>query len=488
MEEEIKMAETEQGDDAGKEGESSADSTPIKRGRGRPHGLKKLSICVTDLKVMGLVSGISNGGSTQPKKGRGRPKLSITTNTEKEEEKKEEKEEGSGDNSGSMQPKRGRGRPKLSITTNTEEEEGSGDDQAPDSVPALGGRGRPKGTKSSKGDVSPGKRGRPKKSLGNNSPVAEQLLNGGSDSPKKKRGRPKGSVKLVSENAKEGDGSPVKRKRGRPKGTTNKKRRRQSEESSEEETSEEETEEEEDTDRSESSPTEREGRQIRSTQSNGISDTPQRRRGKPRKSQATDDSPDFTRGRLTSSAPSKRGRPRKYPLPTPEELNKPKEWKPLGRPRKYPRTDPPEVAPASPRRSRGRPPKTQSKKGAHLRKRLPDTSSPSNPDDDPPRRSRQPLSTAKDEAVVSRKRGRPKGSGNKNKTREETELDPTGDIPPVEEEHEVEPAEEEEHEAEPAKEEEEEEPEVQTTSTEHVGDTEEKPVEQKANFEVSDQA
>ncbi|XP_060948939.1 uncharacterized protein si:ch211-288g17.3 [Limanda limanda] len=475
-EEEIKMPEKEQADDAGKEGESSADSSPIKPGRGRPLGLKKLKVCVTDFRLMGLVSGISNGGSTQPKRGRGRPKLSITTKTEEEKEREEEEEE--------------------------EKEEGSGDDQAPDSVPAHRGRGRPKGTKTIKADDTPRKRGRPKKSFSNNTSSSEKLPNGDSESPKRKRGRPKGSVKRVSESAKEDEGTPVKRKRGRPKGSTKKKSRRQREESSEEEETETE---EEDTDgsESESSPTERVGRQIRSTGSNGISDRPQRQRGRPRKSRATDDSPEFTRGigrpkgslnkkspalkeqespsrykrphnrplRLSSSPPAKRGRPRKYPLPTAEERNKPKEWKPLGRPRKYPRADPPEGAtagaPAGPRRGRGRPPKTQSKKGAHLRKRIPAASSPSNPDDDPPRKSRQALSAATKEAVVPRKRGRPKGPGNKNKASEDTELDrasPTGDLPPVED-HE---AEEEEHEAEPAEEEE------QTTSPEHVGDTEEK--------------
>ncbi|KAK5856325.1 hypothetical protein PBY51_007932 [Eleginops maclovinus] len=39
---------------------------------------------------------------------------------------------------------------------------------------------------------------------------------------------------------------------------------------------------------------------------------------------------------LPKKLPVKRGRPRKYPLPTPEELNKPKVWKKLGRPPKNP--------------------------------------------------------------------------------------------------------------------------------------------------------
>ncbi|XP_019957596.2 chromosomal protein D1 [Paralichthys olivaceus] len=472
MEEEIKMAETEQGDDAGKEGESSADisinSSPIKRRRGRPQGSKKLKVCVTDVSLMELVSGISNGGSTQPQRGRGRPKLLITKHTEQEV---------------------------------------SGD--ALNSVPTHRGKGRPKGSKNktSKGDSTPKKRGRPKKSLSNNTPGTEQLPNGGSVPPKMKRGRPKGSVKRVSESGKEGEGSSVKRKRGRPKGSPNKKPRLQTEVSSEGEA---------DTDGSLNSPTERVGGRLRSTQSNGISDTPKRRRGRPRKNQVTDGSQPVKRGRgrpkgslnkkrpaskvqgtisrsqrvqvrplrLTSSPPSKRGRPRKNPLPTPVERNKPKVWKPLGRPRKYPRVDPPEGAPTAPRRSRGRPRKSESKKGAHLRKRLPATSSPSNPDRASQRKSGQALSTAKNEAVVPRKRGRPKGSVNKNKARVETELDRASadgskeksDAPAVEEEHEAEPAEEEV------------ERDVQTTSTEHMGNTEDMLIEQDANFEVSDQA
>lgn len=122
--------------------------------------------------------------------------------------------------------------------------------------------------------------------------------------------------------------------------------------------------------------------------------------------------------------PAKRGRPRKYPLPSPEELKKPKVWKPLGRPRKYPRVDPPEGVPPTPRRSRGRPRKSASKKGAHLRKNFPPaTSSPRNPNDGPTRKRGRPPSTPKSDQDTPRKRGRPKGSVNKNKIRSETQLD-----------------------------------------------------------------
>ncbi|XP_034456211.1 serine/arginine repetitive matrix protein 1-like [Hippoglossus hippoglossus] len=529
MEEEIKMAETEQGDGAGEEGESSADSSPIKRRSGMPQGSKKLKVCVTDIKLMELVSGISNGGSTQPQKGRGSPKLSITTHTEEEEEGSGDNQaghaaperkrasktlhhdtHGGGGGGGGIRrrpgwahspreeegvqnspsrhtqrrrrrrdqattrlgtpPQRGRGRPKLSITTHTEEEEeeegeeeeGSGDDQAPDSVPAHRAKGSPKGTPRPVKETILLRKEGDRKSI---SAITPLRLN---------------NYRMVALSRQKF--SSVKRKRGRPKGSPNKKPRLQTEVSSEEDEEDEEEEEEVDTDGSVSSPTERVGGQLRSTRSNGISDTPQRRRGRPRKSQATDGSQEVTRGRLTSSPPPKRGRPRKNPLPTTEERNKPRVWKQLGRPRKYPRPDPPEGDPTGPRRGPGRPRKTESKKGAHLRKRLPFTSSPSNSDDGSPRKSRQALSPAKNEAVVPRKRGRPKSSANANKASVETELDrasPAGDSTAVEEEPEAEPAEEEE---------EEQEHDVQTTSTEHVGDTEEMLIEQNANFEVSDQA
>lgn len=130
------------------------------------------------------------------------------------------------------------------------------------------------------------------------------------------------------------------------------------------------------------------------------------------------------RGR-PSKQPAKRGRPRKYPLLSPDELKKPKVWKPLGRPRKYPRVDPPEGASPTPRRSRGRPRKSESKRGAHLRKSLLFTgsSSPSSPSEETPRKRGRPSGTAKGGDGAARKRGRPKGSVNKNKAAYETQAD-----------------------------------------------------------------
>ncbi|XP_039978587.1 origin recognition complex subunit 4-like isoform X2 [Xiphias gladius] len=449
MEEEIRMAETEQGDGVSNEGESSVDmsnNSPTKRGRGRPQGSKKLKVCVTDVNLMELVSGISNGGSTQPQRGRGRPKLLATKHTL---------------------------------------QEGSGDDDADNSVQTHRGKGRPKGSKkqTSNGDNpmtdhSPKKRGRPKKSLSKSTPekaTSEDLPNGGSDTPKLGRGRPKGSTKRKSESltsGEEDEGSSVKpRKRGRPKGSLNKKPRLEREVSSEGEV---------ETDGSLNSPKRERGRlrnaevnntgRLTQDTSNGVSNTPRRGRGRPRKSleQNSGDQQELvtdgcqpakrgrgrpkgslnkkppaykvhgkvgrprrvlvppTRGRRgrPRQQPAKRGRPRKYPLPSPEELKKPKVWKPLGRPRKYPRVDPPEGAPPAPRRSRGRPRKSESKKGAHLRKSLLTTpSSQRNPNDGPPRKRGRPPSTAKSEDVTPRKRGRPKGSVNKNKVRSETQLD-----------------------------------------------------------------
>ncbi|XP_018540583.1 uncharacterized protein LOC108888876 [Lates calcarifer] len=499
--EELRTAVTEQGDGVGNAGQSSVDmsNSPTKRGRGRPQGSKKLKVCVTDVNLMELVSGISNGGSTQPQRGRGRPKLASTKPTV---------------------------------------QEGSEDDHADNSVQTHRGKGRPKGSKkqASNGnnpmtDHSPKKRGRPKKSPSKSPPekaISEELPNGGSATPKMGRGRPKGSTKRKLESltsGEEDEGSSVKpRKRGRPKGSLNKKPRLEREVSSEGEA---------ETEGSLNSPRRGRGRLRkmevnytgRSTQdtSNGISNTPRRGRGRPRKNieqksrdqqeLVSDGSQSVKRGRgrpkgslnkkppaykvhgkvgrprrvhiapgrgrrgRPRQQPAKRGRPRKYPLPSPEELKKPKVWKPLGRPRKYPRVDPPEGAPPAPRRSRGRPRKSESKKGAHLRKSLPTTpSSPHNPNDGPPRKRGRPPSTAKTEDVTPRKRGRPKGSVNKNKARSESQLDSTlanhskekSDSSAVGVEHEGEPVEED-------------------APTEHSDHTEVL-IEQDAGFEVSSQA
>ncbi|KAM7373310.1 hypothetical protein PAMP_008173 [Pampus punctatissimus] len=429
MEKEMEMDEKEQ-EDAASKGESSVDmsnNNPSKRGTGRPKGSKKLQVCVTDVNLLELVSGISNGGSTTPQEG--------------------------------IQ-KRGRGRPKLSTHT---VQQGSGDNQAGNSVQTDKGQESLKGSGSKKlasNEVhSPRKRGRPPGSLNKSTiekAAATDLPNSGTDVPKRGRGRPKGSIKRKSETITSGaedEGSSVTpRKRGRPKGSLNKTPRLEREESSEGE---------------------------EKDVSNGISETPRRGRGRPRKSikhdskhqqkQVSGGSQPTKRGRgrpkgslnkkptayevqskvgrprrehvpiarteliiptkrgkcgRPRKQPAKRGRPRKYPLPSPEELKKPKVWKPLGRPRKYTRVDPPEGAPPAPRRKRGRPRKSESKKGAHLNKRL--TTNPSSahaPNDGPPRKRGCPRSTAKSEGGTPRKRGRPKGSVNKNKARNETHFD-----------------------------------------------------------------
>ncbi|TKS88316.1 hypothetical protein D9C73_023254 [Collichthys lucidus] len=496
--EEESMAETEQGDAGSNGGESSMDmsnNNPPKRGRGRPQGSKKLKVCVTDVNLMELVSGISNGGSTQPHRGRGRPRLSKQI-----------------------------------------EQQGSGDD-TDNSVQTPRRPGRPKGSKNQASnkdtlmtDHSPKKRGRPKKSLDKSTHEKvddEDLPNGGSDTPKPGRGRPKGSTKRKMESLTSGgvdEGSSVTpRKRGRPKGSLNKTHRLGKEESSGGET---------DVDESLNSMKRRRGRlrkvEVNNTRestqdtSNSISKVARRGRGRPRKNiehssrdkqgLITDGSQPVKRGRgrpkgslnkkppaykvhgkvgrprrvhvppargkrgRPRKQPAKRGRPRKYPLPSPEELKKPKVWKPLGRPRKYPRVDPPEGVPPAPRRSRGRPRKSASKKGAHLRKSLPTTVLSPRSDGSPRKRGRPP-STPKIEADAPRKkRGRPKGSVNKNKARSETQLDSAlskSDLSAVEAEHKGECLEQK-HE-------------TDTTTVEHQGDTEEI-LEQEAGFEVSNQA
>lgn len=506
MEEEIRTAETEQGDVASNEGESSVEmsnNSPTKRGRGRPQGSKKLKVCVTDVNLMELVSGISNGDSTQPPRRRGRPKLIKNT-----------------------------------------EQQASGDVHADNSVQTQESKKQASNEDSPTTDHTPKKRGRPRKSLSKSTSEkadAKDLPNGGSDAPKAKRGRPKGSTKRKSESltSDQNEGSLVTPQKQRR--SLNKKPRLETEVSSE-------------ALKANGSPVSlirRRGRPRKvevnntgnSTQatSNGISEKPRRGRGRPRKivqqrEMVTDGSQPAKRGRGRPKGslnkkppaykvgrpqrskptkgkrgrprlqPAKRGRPRKYPLPSPEELKKPKVWKPLGRPRKYPRADPPEGAPAAPRRSRGRPRKSESKKGAHLRKSLlASSSSPRNPSVGSPRKRGRPPSAPKSDAAPPRKRGRPKGSVNKNKARSEAQLDSgnhskaksdstPGEEPVGEEvEHEGELVEEEVEQEEERVEEEvqHEEEEVQhntETSIEHGDNTEESLIDQDAGFEVSNQA
>lgn len=451
MEKEIRRAEKEHGDAANIKGESSAEmsnSSATKRGRGRPQGSKKLKVCVTDVNLMELVSGISNGGSTQPQRGRGRPKLCVKGT----------------------------------------EQQGSGDDDA--DTPQNQERSKVSKREASDKDSpltehSPKKRGRPKKSPSKNTTEKtddEELPNGGSDTPKAGRGRPKGSTKRKLESLTSSqetvDISITPRKRGRPKDSLNNTLRLEREESSEREAN---ADTNADANADANANTDANGsitslkrgrgrpRKVNvnnigeSTQdtTNGILEAPKRGRGRPRKS-ITQESGDkqadgsqlvkrrrgWPEGSLNKKPytlkvalrmqvspakgkrgrpkkqPAKRGRPRKYPLPSPEELKKPKVWKPLGRPRKYPRVDPPEGVLPAPRRSRGRPPKSASKKGAHLHKNFSTApSSTRNPNGGSLKKRGSPPSTAKSEVEIPHKRGRPKGSLNKNKTPSETRLD-----------------------------------------------------------------
>lgn len=403
-----------------------SNNSPTKKRRGRRQGSKKLKVCVTDINLMELVSGISNGGSTHAQRSRGHPKLSGTKHTA---------EEGSADadHSGHTQ------RCKESRTQIS-----SSDSPVTDHTPK--------------------KRGRPKKTQSSEKAPPEDLANG-SNTTKMGRGCPKGSVNRKSESLtshEEDESSCVKvRKRGRPKGSPNKNPRLEDEVEPDESLN--------STRRSRGGLRKVEVNNTDSAVStedtaNGVADTPRRGRGRPRKStdQKTlepvidgSQAPKRGRGRPKGSLnkkppvcrvqgtvappvpsaiekqdrsrkqPAKRGRPRKYPLPPPEELKKPKVWKPLGRPRKYPRIDPPEGAAPAPRRSRGRPRKSESKKGAHLRKPMPAApAQPRHPNDGTPRKRGRPPGAAKSEGVSPRKRGRPKGSLNKNKTQLNTSRQP----------------------------------------------------------------
>lgn len=425
MEEEVIMAETEPEEPVGSEGEASGDvvkNSTVKRGRGRPHGSKNKKVSASD-PVQD--SADPNG---PPRRGRGRPKVYETKPTE------------------SLEP---------------------GEEYAESSVTVHRGRGRPKGSKkqsrregSAKTELSLKKRGRPKGSGVVKKPAAEGLLNGGSDAPK--RGRPKGATKRRYESTTSGEedegGSVTPRKRGRPKGARNKKSRMEREYS--------------DWDaeaytaqkllKSSRSRPRKPVVKYSGGASKSVAKKAHRGRGRPRKDSYGSQPVKRGRGRpkgslnknpssfkahgkrgrppKTSSLPvkgrrpgrprlqpRKRGRPRKYPLPSPEDRKKPKVWKPLGRPRKYPRVDPPQEASAAPRRGRGRPRKSESRKGAHLRKSAAATSSSPRASEDGPKRKKGRPATApsRDDgsAAVVRKRGRPKGSLNKNRAGGDSQLD-----------------------------------------------------------------
>ncbi|XP_029370064.1 serine/arginine repetitive matrix protein 1 [Echeneis naucrates] len=413
------MAATQQG----KSSVDMSNSSPVKRGRGRPQGSKKLKVCVTDVNLMELASCISNGGSPGLQRGRGRPKLLSTKHTVQEGAEDKNADE-------SQKTPRDEGRSKLL-------KKGANDGDKPVA------------------DPSPRKRGRPSKSM-SEKVVTEDLPNGGSETLKTGRGRPQESTKRKSESStggEEGESSCAKlKKRGRPKNSSVKKTGRETELKSDGEA---------ETDRSQNSTKNASESLIQDT-SNGITNTPQRGRGRPRKTVGqkskdqlvTDGSQPTKRGRgrpkssLTKKRPvpvymargtmsqpakknhgrqrrqpGKRGRPRKSPLPAPEERKKPKIWKPLGRPRKYPRVDPPEGADPPPHRRPGRPCKSDSKRGAHLRKSFTNTgSSPCNPNDAPQRKRGRPPSITNGAVIVPQRRGRPRNSPNKNTPSKETRL------------------------------------------------------------------
>uniref|UniRef100_A0A3Q0QVQ5 Chromosomal protein D1-like n=1 Tax=Amphilophus citrinellus TaxID=61819 RepID=A0A3Q0QVQ5_AMPCI len=285
MEEEI----IDQGDPVSNEGEACVDR-PVKRGRGRPQGSKKLNVPVADVNLMEVAS----NSDTQPQRGRGRPKLYGTKQTE---------------------------------------QRGSGDNHADNSVQTHRGRGRPKGSKIQATDEdriehSPKKRGRPRKSVTDEEAPAKGLPNGGSDTPK--RGRPKGLVKRKSESLTSGEEdecSPVMpRKRGRPKGSLNKKSRLESElgrgrprksiEQKELVTD-------------GSQPLKRgRGRPKGSLNKKPPAYKVHGKVGRPRKVHVLHMS-GRKRGRPRHKQPNKRGRPRKYPLPSPEEKKKNPTWNSL---------------------------------------------------------------------------------------------------------------------------------------------------------------
>ncbi|KAM8840514.1 uncharacterized protein AB9W97_001288 isoform 2-T6 [Spinachia spinachia] len=239
--------------------------------------------------------------------------------------------------------------------------------------PIKRARGRPKGsTKCKSGSLTSGENGgssvmrrNPRRSS-DKKPLLDTVGSNkeGEDAEKRPRGR--GRPKKIKQET--GGSPPAKKRLGRPKGSLNKKR-----------------------------PAYKVSQLKRSPPKPWT-------RGRPRKPKA------------------KRGRPRKYPLP--KELKKPRVWKPLGRPRKYSRADPAEGSEPAPRRSRGRPHKSQSKKGAHLPKTLPESlPSPSDPNVEPQRKRGRPPSAPKSDAAPTRKRGRPKGSVNTNKAEGGTPID-----------------------------------------------------------------
>lgn len=391
---------------------SNSSPSPLKRGRGRPKKFKKSDQQVWTASSNEIESGLDfqNGSPIPPRRERGRPKGSVKKHTAHESVGLYEESSADTANDGPFQPLRGRGRPKGSaakkrLVPTVSSEEGSGaetfnvDHESP-----KRGRGRPKGSISKKPKVQRVAAVASEEDSGENSSCSPNPA-------KKGRGRPKGSVskELKAESAassEEGSRSIPLKKRGRPKGSFSKTVILK----------------------------ECSVRIEELDLSNGNLTLPKRGRGRPKGSGAREAPmlkvygkprkmcrlPSSTKCGRPNKVKTKRGRPRKFPLAPEEEdneMNKPKKklpkvWKPLGRPRIYPRAERSTADEPLERRGRGRPRKTESKKGAHLRK---NTSTPA--------KRGSPNAPAKNTGDVARKMGRPKGCVKARKIDVKGELD-----------------------------------------------------------------
>lgn len=374
MEEEKKTTETDAIEGSRKR---LSEKSPLKRGRGRPQGSKKLRVCVAD--VSDLIADISNGGATQLQRKRGRPRLSDTKQSEETSNgsTKHDREEGifiAGHSS------KKRGRPTKSKISAEDLRNGS-------SPPKLG-RGRPKGSTKRKVES-----------------LSDNEADGDSPATQRKRGSLNINPKLELSSNKEEDGSLMSARsgRGRPRKVSNSDKSITVE------------------------PHKARGRPRKTTPQGCMaavtdgSQSEKRGRGRPKGS--------FKKKYCILEERRKRpGRPRKYPLPPPEERNKPKVWKPLGRPKKYPPVNSEVSHTVAPKRQRkrGRPRKSEYGKGAHLRKKV--ITAPTKSSDGIPRKRGRPPGTKTPQVKkdgAQRKRGRPKGSRNKSKILGELHLDST---------------------------------------------------------------